>query len=129
FKYSTWNGSNWSADNTVTVSNTSNEDNMFNYYSLETNSEVLAEPAFHLWDLVFTKYTTDVGGGMMYSVTGVLHRPELVVAEHDETSGTPDLENLDYQEAINTIGYDWKTFNGTGYDVNSDMGYYVKFPN
>lgn len=66
---------------------------------------------------------------MMYSVTGVLHRPELVVAEHDETTGTPDLETLDYQEAANTIGYDWKSYSGSEYDVDSDTGYYIKFPN
>lgn len=50
---------------------------------------------------------------MMYSVTGVLYRPELVVAEHDETTGTPDLETLDYQEAANTIGNDWKSYSGS----------------
>lgn len=129
FKYATWNGSTWNADETVTINNTTNESNLFNYYSLENNAEVLAEPAFNSWDLVFTKYATDLGGGMMYNVTGVLHHPDLVVAKHDETSGAPDLENLNYLEAINTIGYDWKSYNGSGYDIDSDTGYYVKFEN
>lgn len=62
FKYSTWTGSAWSADSTVTLSSSTNTGNMFNYYSLETNSEVAAEPILDEWDLVFTKYVTDLGG-------------------------------------------------------------------
>ena len=126
FKYATWNGSAWSADQTHTVSNTSNEGHLFNYFSLTSNQEVMAAPALEGWDLAFMRYATDVGGGMMYVVTGVLHRPGITVAKHDETSGAPDINDLTYVEDINTIGYDWKGFNGSTYDVDSDTGYYIK---
>lgn len=126
FKYATWNGSAWSADQTHTVSNTSNEGHLFNYFSLTSNQEVMAAPALEGWDLAFMRYATDVGGGTMYVVTGVLHRPGITVAQHDETTGTPDIDDLTYVEDINTIGYDWKSPARGTYNVNSDIGYYIK---
>lgn len=127
FKYSSWNGSAWSADQTQTISNSTNPENVFNYFSLENNAEVIAEPASNAWDLVFTKYTTDLGGGVMYSVTGALHHPDIEVAKHDETQGEANIDELEYLSEINTIGYDWKTFNGSVFVVDSDTGYYVKY--
>lgn len=127
FKYATWSGSAWVDETTTTVSNTSNPDTRYNYYSLQNDEEVVAEPAENTWDMVFTKYVTDLGGGMFYGVTGALHNPNVTVAQNDEQTGDPNPNGQDYSEAINTIGYDWKTFNGGGYDVNSDMAYYVKY--
>lgn len=127
FKYATWNGTAWVNETTATVSNASNPNNRYNYYSLENDEEVVAEPAVSAWDFVFKKYSTDVGGGMMYNVTGTLHNPNVTVAKNEEPSGNPDPNNLVYSEEINTIGYDWKTFNGTEYEVNTDMAYYVKY--
>lgn len=128
FKFSTWDGSSWSADVTPpTIENSNNPDNRFNYYSFQNETEVVAEPAIADWDMVFIKYLANVGGGTMYPVTGVLHNSAVTVAENDEPGGSGDTSNLDFSEDINTIGYDWKTFNGTGYDVNSDKAYYIKY--
>ncbi|AOW20183.1 T9SS type A sorting domain-containing protein [Urechidicola croceus] len=126
--YSTWNGSSWSADETVTISNTSNPDNDFNYYSLENNAEVLAEPASTDWDFVFTKYATDYfgDGSLYYGVTGTLHHSDITIAENDESAGA-DVSNLEYSEEINTIGYDWKSYTGSGYEVSADQVFYVKY--
>lgn len=134
FKYATWDATNetWSADTTETVANTSNPDNIFNYYNFTTEAEVVAEPASTDWDLKFTHYTTeiDMGGGstMMYPVTGVLHHPDVTVAENVE-NGAGDPNNQTYLSEINTIGYDWKSFNGSGYTVEPDLYYYVKDAN
>ncbi len=127
FKYATWNGTAWVGETTTTVSNTSNPDNRYNYYSLENDEEVVAEPAENAWDMVFTKYVTDLGGGMFYAVTGALHNPNVTVAQNEEPTGDANPNGQNYSEEINTIGYDWKTFNGASYDVNSDMAYYVKY--
>ena len=127
FKYATWKGTAWVGETTTTISNTTNPDHRYNYYSLQNDEEVVAEPAESAWDMVFRKYVTDVGGGMMYAVTGTLHNPNVTVAQNEEPTGGPNPNGLNYSEEINTIGYDWKTFNGTNYDVNTDMAYYIKY--
>lgn len=127
FKYATWNGSAWVDESTYTLPNSNNPDNRYNYYSLVNNQEVVSEPANGAWDIVFRKYVTDLGGGMMYSVTGVLQSVNVEVAKNEEPTGQGDPNGLNYSEEINTIGYDWKTFDGSSYVVNSDMAYYVKY--
>lgn len=133
FTYSTWNAatSTWSADQTKVVANSANPNNIFNYFSLETEAAVTAEPASADWDLIFTKYTTDypVGGSTMkYQVTGALHHPDVKVAKNVEPGGVMSPSNLNFAAAINTIGYDWKTYNGS-YVVDGSKAYYVKLLN
>lgn len=127
FKFATWNGTAWVGETTATVSNNSNPDNRYNYFSLQNNEEVVAEPAATAWDMVFRKYVTEVGPGMMYGVTGALHNPNVTVAQSEEPGGNPNPNNQNYSEDINTIGYDWKSFNGSGYDINTDLAFYIKY--
>lgn len=122
FTYATWDGAGWGADTTVTLPNTANPTNFFNYYSLEANAAVVAEPATTDWDLNFTKYNTDLG--VMYGVTGVLHHPSLQVAENADGSTT----GLAFSPDINKIGYDWKTFTGGTYVVDTQKAFFVKYP-
>jgi hypothetical protein len=132
FTYSKWDSATatWGADQTATVSNTSNPDNTFNYYSLQNGSEVLAEIATADWDLKFTKYDTDYfgDGSLFYNVTGVLQNTGVEIAENDESTGVEVNPSLTYATDINTIGSDWKSYNfsaGT-YDVSSNTIFYVK---
>ncbi len=128
FKYATWNGTDWVGETTTTVANTSNPDNHYNYYSLQNNTEVVAEPAVGSWDFVFRKYNTFLDPpGENYIVTGALQNPNVTVAKNDEPTGNANPNGQDYYEAINTIGYDWKTYSSSGYVVNQDMAYYVKY--
>ncbi|UAB80943.1 T9SS type A sorting domain-containing protein [Marixanthomonas sp. SCSIO 43207] len=127
FKFATWDGNDWVNEKTVTVDNNDNPANRYNYYSLQNDETVIAEPAVGDWDMVFRKYVTDLGGGTYYNVTGVLHNPNVTVAQNEELDGEGDPNGLSYSEDINTIGYDWKSFDGSGYTVNSDMAYYVKY--
>ena len=124
-KYASWNGTTWEEDTTAVISNTTNVNNNYNYYSLQNNEEVVAAPAATDWDLVFRQYKTDVGGGAMYSVTGVLQGDGVQVAQ---TTATEDATDLTYTADINTIGYDWKSLNFETFtfDVASDIHYYVK---
>ncbi|SFU32299.1 Por secretion system C-terminal sorting domain-containing protein [Pustulibacterium marinum] len=131
FKYATYDADTqtWSDDTSYTLANSASSDTYFNYYSLEDDATVAVEPTD--WDLLFTKYNTDYyndGGSFMYNVTGVLQNPNLEVAMNDESSSS-DTSGITYSTDINTIGYDWKTFNMTtfAYDVNSDMAYYIKY--
>lgn len=131
FKYATWDESTstWSADVTATVSNSSNPDRIFNYYSLANDTEVVAEPATTDWDIKFTQYYTEINMGtpVMYKVTGALQHPEVTVAENVET-GNGDPNNQTYLSEINTIGRDWKSYNmaANAYDIAPDVYYYVK---
>ena len=127
FIYSSWDGTAWSADQTAVVPNTSNPTNNFNYYSLETNAQVVAEPANTDWDLLFTKYMAMQPSQLMYSVTGVLHNPDVQVAENASGAST----DLTYSEDINSIGFDWKTLDmGTfAYVVDSQKAFFVKLLN
>lgn len=128
FKYATWNGSSWIDETTTTVANTSNLNNRYNYYSLQNNEEVVAEPAIDSWDFVFRKYNTFLNPpGENYIVTGTLQNPNITIAKNEEASGEPNPNGLDYLEEMNIIGYDWKAFDGSSYSVNSDMAYYIKY--
>ena len=127
FKFATWDGNDWVNEKTVTVDNNDNPANRYNYYSLQNDETVIAEPAVGDWDMVFRKYVTDLGEGTYYNVTGVLNNPNVTVAQNEELDGEGDPNGLSYSEDINTIGYDWKSFDGSGYIVNSDMAYYVKY--
>ncbi|XCF06651.1 T9SS type A sorting domain-containing protein [Tamlana crocina] len=130
FRYSSWDGSTWSSDTTVTIPNSDNPNNMFNYYSLKNETATIAEPVIGNWDLKFTKYIADLdGAGTYYLVTGVLHSDEVTVAQNEEPSSMPANPSLSYSEEINTIGYDWKSFNMSTftYDVDSNQAFYVKY--
>src|SRR5690606_30515641 len=127
FKYATWNGSAWVDETTTTVSNTSNPNNRYNYYSLENNAEVVAEPAIDSWDFVFKKYVSEIAPDTFYIVTGALHNPNVTVAQNEEPTGDANPNGQNYSEEINTIGYDWKTFDNGIYVINTDMAYYVKY--
>lgn len=132
FKYAKWNttSSSWDADQNVSLPNTQNTDRFFNYYSLQNNQGVVAEPAKTDWDFVFMKYYIWYNNTQWYLMTGALHHSAITVAENVEV-GTDigDTSNLSYSADINTIGDDWKTFAGTSYTINSDKKYYIKYAN
>ena len=101
----------------------------FAYYSI-TNDEVIdREPLSESWDLVFTKYVTELYPGMNYGVTGVLSNVGYSVAKAE---GVPvadaDYTEETFEEEINTIGYDWKSFNMETYlyDLQEDLSYFVR---
>ena len=122
-KYASWNGSDWSEDKSAVISNSNNSNNTYNYFSLQNDNEVIIEPAATDWDFVFTKYFTDVSTSK-YNVTGVLSSDNITVA----TATGDTSNNLSYSEAINTIGYNWKSLNYTTYtyEIDSNLKFYVK---
>ncbi len=122
FTYSKWDGSSWGADVTKTITNNASENRIFNYYNFLTEAVVDVEPVQTAWDLKFTKYITPLpyeGGTMMYTVTGVLQSDLVKVAKEEQTNP--------YSADINSIGYNWKTFNmGNNTYVISDKPFFVK---
>ncbi len=133
FKYAKWDTTNsvWLADQTVTIPNTNNPNNTYNYFSFQNDNEVVAEPGTTNWDFVFTKYAKDYNGDgtVYYPVTGVLHNNNIQVAENlNEADGDPlpALSSLTFSDEINTIGDDWKHYDN-GYTVDNETRFYVKY--
>lgn len=123
FRYADWNGSAWENEQEVTVSNNEGEGQLFNFYSLSNNALATGYPKADEWDLVFQKYVTDLEV-MMYPVQGALQNPNAVVAVN--TNENAEEGDLDFSEDINTVGYDWKEFDGSSYVVDPDTYYFLK---
>lgn len=101
----------------------------FAYYSLQNNMALPAtrEPDADKWDLIFTQYTAFIP--QAYTVTGVLHNRGVRVAEVNNLSDKNTYKNYGahtMESAINIIGYDWKSYTGSGYKLKDSTAYFVK---
>jgi hypothetical protein len=106
------------------------------YYSLLNNVAINREPANTNWDLVFHKYFSKIpdpanpGSLVNYPVTGILQNYDVLVAKvTNRPSANNDTNRLPFNKYINTIGYDWKSFNGATYDIRDSLAYFVKLKN
>jgi hypothetical protein len=100
--------------------------NNFDYFSIDTNSEIDREPDATTWDLVFTKY---IDNSINYPVTGVLQNIDITAQVGDATDISPDkMPEAGYLTDMSTIGSDWKTIDMTTYQYSIDESkvYYVK---
>jgi hypothetical protein len=126
FKYADIDGSN---EVITSISKSNFTGKNFGYYSLVNGTEIDREPLSDDWHIVFTKYITALPSGINYGVTGVLSNKNIEVAKVENV----DVNNanpigLSYQSAINTVGYNWKSFNmGTfSYDIQDSLCYFIK---
>jgi len=113
----------------VTKDNTCN----FSFLSLNGNgSQVTVEPPKEQWDICFTQYMhIFYNPTMPYLVTGCLHNRynTTAVKETDKSFSAlvySDTYHYTFLSAINTIGYDWKTFSGTSYTTDPNKCYLLK---
>jgi hypothetical protein len=96
-----------------------------------TNEVLDREPDSDKWDLVWTKYKGLIdfqGSKIPWSVTGVLHNNGVKVAQNlGKTCKEVWLGNKTAMDenSISTIGHDWKSFNGTSYDIESTFVYFI----
>ena len=100
----------------------------FVFYSLINNEIIDREPNSDNWDILFTKYEEEYvtldGKTMPYIVTGGLSNG-IAVAQYDGfLDVNPSFESLDVGFDINTIGYDWKQYNGS-YTIVANRAYYI----
>jgi len=129
FRYADLNGNNLV---NATVTKTNHGGQNFGYYSIQNQQELSREPASSSWDLLFTKYVTDLGGGVYYGVTGVLANVNVKVAQVNGVNvNTVSHTGQNYTFNIGTIGYDWKTFNMTTfqYDIEDSLVYFIETVN
>jgi hypothetical protein len=127
FRYANLDGSNH-VNASITKSNYSGKN--FGYYSIQNNQALDREPLSSSWDLLFTKYVTDLGGGTYYAVTGVLVNGGVSIAQ---VNNVPDVNNISYighiydSTKINVIGHDWKSFNMSTfqYEIEDSLVYFA----
>lgn len=121
FHYADIDGSN---ANTVIIDKDDFVGKNFGHYSLyfETEGHDL-EPLSANWDLMFTRYNRPVD---YYGVAGILTNKHIKVAEVNTSDpSTVDPSTLTFSEDINIIGYDWKQFGSTGFEVVPNRSYFV----
>lgn len=119
-------------DITVTIPSTNYSTKNLVYYSIINGNIIDREPAKTDWDILFTRYTTDVGGGYYYPVAGVYSNYGVQVVDVrsvDVAATTSDAPYLNlYNTRMDEIGYDWKAFNMTLniWEVEDSLVYFVR---
>jgi hypothetical protein len=100
-------------------------------FSMINNEVVDYQPEKSLWDVVFTKYMSvqpgQLGNDTVYPVTGVLNNDEVysekfLHADPDFTGYNP----YGWDSTRSSIGYNWKSFTGSGYAVADSVAYFLK---
>tara|TARA_B100001287_G_scaffold276336_1_gene286783 strand:- start:2051 stop:3022 length:972 start_codon:yes stop_codon:yes gene_type:complete len=124
-----------SEDETITITKDPNIN--FKSYSFNTNSVVDIEPNKNDWDLLFSQYTHVFQNPTLpYLVTGVLLNrfntscAQLESIPFDEIT-YENLEDYDFSFDLNTIGYDWKSydFDLSQFSIVESMNYVIKTSN
>ena len=124
FKYANLDGT---SPQTATIDKSTYTGKNFGYYSLQTNAPLDREPLTANWDLVFTQHTAFIPTA--YTVTGILSNKAVQVAKVSNLADKVTYTNYaaaTFTPAINTIGYNWKTFTGGAYAIKDSTVYFVK---
>lgn len=123
----TWANIDGSSEQSGSLNKTNYSGKNFGYFSLENNTALDREPATTSWDLLFTKYIAFVPTA--YGVAGVLQNRNTTVLQVDGVDpANAEWWGETFSPDINTIGYDWKTFNMTTfqYEYAEDRTYFVQ---
>ena len=106
-----------SNEETIIIDTSVYENKKFIYFSLSDNQIIDREPEKDNWDLLFSRYEEEYvtlnGDTMPYIVTGVLSNNNLIYQFEGPLSQYPEINLLNFNYDINTIGYDWKEYNGS----------------
>lgn len=124
FKYANLDGT---SEVTESILASSYGNKRFIYFSIDNNIVLDREPILTDWDITFTKYITPVQN-TPYPVTGVLCNVGIEVAEADGIANPllyTDYMAHTFSTDINTIGYDWKSFQGS-YILDSDRCFFLR---
>ena len=106
--------------------------------NLSNRDIAVGNPLSNDWNLLFTKYITEVRQGPTVrnmAVSGVKINAGCLIAERKGVDvSSNDTNNLDWNLAdtnITEIGYDWKAFDRGSFKYNmvEDLAYFVQLPN
>ena len=127
FKFANLDGTN---EITQSILKTNYTNKNFIYFSIDQNTITDREPISSEWDITFTKYISPVQN-MPYPVTGVLTNNNIEVAKATGITDPFtyfDYSNHNFNQEINSIGYDWKSYQGS-YVVDANRCYFIKDKN
>lgn len=113
--------------NTITKSDYT--DKNFAYYSIASNTVLDREPANNAWDIVFTKYVTELQPTVFYGVTGVLTNKGVYGRKVENVDPeTAIFSDYTVDSVINVVGHNWKSFNiqTYSYDIVADLSYFIE---
>lgn len=121
-------------EKSAAIAKTSYPGKNFAYYSLATGTALDREPAATSWDFTFVKYIAFVsmgGPAIPYPVTGILQNKGVKVAQIDDAEDVKtyaDSTGRLFSAEINTIGYDWKSFDmvSSTYKIKAKQVFFVK---
>ena len=129
FRYATLNETDWTS-----AKITKDNNYLFSYFSLRDKKQVQIAPPTKDWDLLFSQYTHifhDMTPAATYLVTGVLLNPQStysakVFDKTFEEITSNDISELNTNNRIDNIGYDWKSYNiNKGYYTTNIFKSYV----
>jgi hypothetical protein len=102
----------------------------FVYFDVLTGTVIDREPLSSSWDVLFTNYILELAPGYIGSVTGALQNLNVQVSKVENTPVATSSYGT-FETEINTIGYDWKSFNMStfSYDIVNDLSYFVQLEN
>jgi hypothetical protein len=127
FRWADLDGSN---EQTRTISKANFPGKHFAYYSLLADSSVDREPVISTWDLSFSQYVGTLPiPPFSYKVAGVLLNDSVRAAKvYPVDTATVSLSSAVMQNAINTIGFDWKSFDNINgaWIIEDSLVYFVQ---
>ena len=129
FRVADLDGSN-EVDTTLAKANYNNKHRI--YMNLSNFSVVDREPARDSWEMVFTKYMTELAPGVYYPVTGVLTAPGMRSIRRADVPVMDDsYDTTQFVSHINNIGYDWKSYDlqNNIYVCADSLAYFVEDEN
>ena len=102
-------------------------DKNFIYYSIENEEVVDREPISDSWDIVFTNVVLELAPEYFGGVTNALHNYGVTVSEIADVPSV-DATYASFEDQINTIGSDWKTFDmgDMAYVIEDSLTYFIQ---
>ena len=119
-----------SFDTTIVVNVPDYLNKSYAYLNMDNHILQDREPNHSEWDLLFTKYSTDLVFAY-YPVTGVVSNEGVEVAEIKELPNNASYTAQDFNASKIVIGSDWKTFdqNTFSYLLQDTLTYFVRIEN
>jgi hypothetical protein len=115
-----------SMDMTHQLDKSNYSDKNFGYFSLQNHGSIDPEPANTNWDFLFTRYTAYLP--TPYLVSGLLSNQGVTVAQANQVNDPwsySDFSAHNFESEINTIGFDWKSYQGF-WAIEDSLVYFVE---